>query len=176
MPQFDVQVFVSQLFWMAVFLGIIYAVLSRRAVPRMETVLEERADKIEGQLAETERIKAQTQKIQEDVDFLLQRARREANDLVTMALHEANLLTVQRRNEFNDTAKKRISASEKSMERKKEKATQEIYSMVEETTEALLEKLVALHLPRSLMESSLRSLSPQKDSADSQKEGGTYVS
>lgn len=59
MPQLDISTFVPQIFWLAVSFVILYVLMSRVALPRMTAILEMRAGRIEGDLKEARRLKAE---------------------------------------------------------------------------------------------------------------------
>jgi F-type H+-transporting ATPase subunit b len=50
MPQFDPTWFVSQIFWLAIVLGVLYWLMSKHAIPRVQAALEARAERIQGDL------------------------------------------------------------------------------------------------------------------------------
>lgn len=59
MPQFDfANVFVPQLFWLAVFFSVLYFGIVRPTLPKLGRVMDERTGKIEGDLAQAQAAKA----------------------------------------------------------------------------------------------------------------------
>ncbi len=59
-PPFDPRTFASQLFWLAVSFGALYFLMARVALPRIGEVIEERRDRIQRDLDEAVRLKAET--------------------------------------------------------------------------------------------------------------------
>src|SRR3954454_5910529 len=59
-PPFDKTTFASQLLWFAVFFVALYVIISRFAIPRIGGIVEARAERIEGDLAEANRLKEQS--------------------------------------------------------------------------------------------------------------------
>ncbi|MGE0230321.1 MAG: F0F1 ATP synthase subunit B [Flavobacteriaceae bacterium] len=59
-PPFDPSTFASQIFWLAISFGLFYYLMSRVALPRLAQILEGRQDRIATDLAEAERLKAET--------------------------------------------------------------------------------------------------------------------
>ncbi len=78
MPQLDFDAFPNQIFWMVVALLIIYFVISKIALPRIGSVLEERHDTISGYIAQAADFKAQAEQAEADYNAALAEARSEA--------------------------------------------------------------------------------------------------
>jgi F-type H+-transporting ATPase subunit b len=61
-PPFNPATFSSQLIWLAITFGALYAVMKRVALPRIAEVIEERRDRIQRDLEAAERLKGETDK------------------------------------------------------------------------------------------------------------------
>jgi F-type H+-transporting ATPase subunit b len=61
-PPFDTTTFASQLLWFAIAFGALYLLMSRVALPQIGSILDKRRSRIEGDLAEAERLKGETDK------------------------------------------------------------------------------------------------------------------
>ena len=59
-PAFDTKYYGGQLLWLAIAFGLLYYVMSKYAVPRIREILETRSDRIADDLAEAQRLKAET--------------------------------------------------------------------------------------------------------------------
>ncbi len=82
MPQLDFSTYPNQFFWLAVALVLIYLILSRIALPRIESVLAERQGTITGDLAAAEELKQKAVEAEEAYNKALADARAEANRIV----------------------------------------------------------------------------------------------
>jgi F-type H+-transporting ATPase subunit b len=60
-PPMDTSTFPSQIFWLVIFFGLLYLLMSRVALPRLEAILEKRAIRIEGDLARAQALKDETE-------------------------------------------------------------------------------------------------------------------
>ena len=60
-PPFDKSTFGPQLLWLALTFGFLYYMLSRRLLPRLDNVLEDRASGIRDDLASAEKLKGETE-------------------------------------------------------------------------------------------------------------------
>lgn len=60
-PPLDTSTFPSQLFWLVIFFGALYLLMSRVALPRLGAILDGRTAKIEGDLARAQKLKDETE-------------------------------------------------------------------------------------------------------------------
>lgn len=88
MPQLDFSTFPNQIFWLLVTLVLIYLVLSRVALPRIASVLSERAGTITHDLAAAEEFKQRAVEAEAAYDKALADARAEAGRIVATAKAE----------------------------------------------------------------------------------------
>ena len=56
MPQLEVSTYISQIFWLIVSFGLLYYLLSRKALPKVAEILETRADRVRSDLDEAQRL------------------------------------------------------------------------------------------------------------------------
>ena len=73
--------FAPQLIWLALTFGLIYLVLKRVVLPRVGEVIEERSDRIKRDLAQAEKLKADTQKALGNYEQALSDARAKAGTI-----------------------------------------------------------------------------------------------
>jgi len=50
MPQLDLSTFPSQIFWLAVFFVVLYLLMAKLAIPKIERVIDERRNRVENDL------------------------------------------------------------------------------------------------------------------------------
>jgi F-type H+-transporting ATPase subunit b len=60
-PPMDATTFPSQIFWLVIFFGLLYLLMSRVALPKMGSILEKRAARIEGDLARAQALQGETE-------------------------------------------------------------------------------------------------------------------
>ena len=88
MPQLDFSTFPNQIFWLVVTLVVIYFVLSRIALPRIEGILAERTGAITNDVAKAEELRAQAVAAEEAYNQALADARAEAQRIAAEARAE----------------------------------------------------------------------------------------
>ena len=82
MPQLDITTFPNQIFWLAVTLVVIYLILSRIVLPRIEGILAERQGTITNDLSAAEELKQKAVAAEEAYNKALADARSEASKIV----------------------------------------------------------------------------------------------
>ena len=82
MPQLDFATFPNQIFWLVVTLIVIYLILSRVALPRISSVLAERAGTITNDLAAAEELKQRAVQAEAAYEKALADARAQANRII----------------------------------------------------------------------------------------------
>jgi len=104
MPQFDPTYFAAQLFWLVIIFTVLYLVLSRMVLPRIGGVLQERADRIAGDLAKAEQLQNEAERVRASMEQALAEARAKARDDLAAVADQAE----------HDAAKAIAEAQEKS--------------------------------------------------------------
>ncbi len=77
-PPFDPSGFAGQLLWLAISFGVLYLLMSRIALPQIGSIIETRRARIEGDLAEAERLRKETEKAAAAYEAALAEARKNA--------------------------------------------------------------------------------------------------
>ena len=88
MPQLNFEWFPNQIFWLVVTLVVVYLILSRVALPRIASVLSDRANAISNDLSQAEALKQQAVEAEEAYNKALAEARAEAGRIVAEAKAE----------------------------------------------------------------------------------------
>jgi F-type H+-transporting ATPase subunit b len=78
-PPLDPGTFAPQLVWLALTFGLLYLILKRVALPRVGEVIEERADRVKRDLAQAEKLKAETAAALAEYEQALAEARTKSN-------------------------------------------------------------------------------------------------
>lgn len=78
MPQLDISTFLPQVFWLLITFSALYILMARFALPRVGEILEERQNRLDGDLEQAEKYKADSEKLEADYDRLTAKARAEA--------------------------------------------------------------------------------------------------
>lgn len=141
-PPFDPSTFAPQLVWLALSFGALYLIMSRLALPRVASVLAERRERIQRDLAEAERLKAETDAALAAYEKSLADARGKAQGLAKDMRDKvaADLDRERRRVDEANTAK--LAETEARIADTKSKALANVDQIAAETAGAIVERLI----------------------------------
>lgn len=89
LPQLDTATWSSQLFWLVVLFGAGYLVMAKVVTPRIGTVIEQRRNKLNGDLEKARNASTEAAKIRADYENVLEKARSDAAEHAKQAAAEA---------------------------------------------------------------------------------------
>lgn len=141
-PPFDPAHFAPQLFWLVLTFVTLYLVMSRKALPRISDVLEERANRIKRDLDAAERLKGETDKALATYEQALADAKSRAGAIAkdTRAQLAAD---VEREKAAADTQMNaKVAEAETRIAATKTKALASVNDIAAETAKAVVAKLI----------------------------------
>jgi len=141
-PPFDPATFASQLFWLVIFFGGLYLLMSRVALPRVGSILEERSAKIAGDLAEAARAKEASDAAIAAHEQSLGEARQNAHAIAQKARDEGKAEIAADRNRIESELNARLAAAEAEIAKVKERALSEVDTIARDAVETIVEVLV----------------------------------
>lgn len=140
-PPFDSRTFTSQLFWLFLSFGTIYLLMSRVALPRVASVLDERRETIESKLRAAEEAQKQAEAAAAAQEAALTKARANAQAIAQEAkAASAKEIDARRHAVEHDLAQKMIAA-EKAIAETKAKAMENVGDIAREAAGAIVEQL-----------------------------------
>jgi F-type H+-transporting ATPase subunit b len=140
-PPFDASTFGAQVLWLLICFGVLYVVVARAVQPRMRGILAARRDKIDGDLAEADRLRQATDKAIADYEAALAAARAKAHGIAeeTRSANKAEL-EGKRAGVEADLAHK-LGLAETSIGSAKTEALGKVDEIAADTAAALVERL-----------------------------------
>ena len=140
-PPFDASTFASQILWLVICFGALYLIISRVAIPRIGGIIDTRRDKVEGDLAEADRLRQETDKAIADYEAALAAARQKAHGIAeeTRAGVKADL-DAKRAKVEGELAQK-VSAAEAGIQSSKQEALGHVDEIAADTAAALVTRL-----------------------------------
>ncbi|MGE0626192.1 MAG: F0F1 ATP synthase subunit B' [Hyphomicrobiaceae bacterium] len=141
LPQLNPDDFSPQLIWLAITFTLLFVLLSKVVLPNVGGVLEERAQRIQRDLDEAERMKLETEKALSNYESSLSAARQRAG-LIAKDIRDKLAAEVDaERGKVEAQIAARVAEAEKSITDTKTRAMAEVGQIATETTEAIVSQL-----------------------------------
>jgi F-type H+-transporting ATPase subunit b len=147
-PPFDPQTFASQLFWLALTFIALYVLMSRIALPRVGSILEERRRHIEAALADAQRTKDESAAASAAHEKALAEARERAHTLANATREKAAAAAEARRKSVDAELRARIAEAEKAIAASRSAAMTRVHDIASDAAAAIVERLTGAAAPR----------------------------
>lgn len=141
-PPFDATTFPSQLLWLAITFAALYFIMKKVALPRIGEILEERRDRIEGDLAEAERLRQKTDQAIASYEAALAEARSNAHGIAEAARAENKEKLDAARAKVEANLTKKVAEAETRIAATKAEALGSVDEIATETAQAVVAQLV----------------------------------
>jgi len=143
-PPFDAHTFPSQLLWLALTFIALYLLMSRVALPRVGSILEDRRKHIEGDLGEAHRLKGESDAAIAAHEKALAEARGRAQALANETREKAAAAAEARRKQVDAQLGTRIADAEKSIAKTRSAAMANVHGIASDTAGAIVERLTGI--------------------------------
>jgi F-type H+-transporting ATPase subunit b len=141
-PPFNPQTFASQLVWLVIAFVVLYALMSRLALPRIARIIETRAAAIKGDLAEAEKLKTQSEEAVAAYEKALADARNRAQALANETRNKQAAEAEASRKALEDQLNARLAESEKTIAATKASAMSNVKGIATDAARAIVEQLI----------------------------------
>ncbi len=122
LPQLNPANFPTQIFWLALSFGVLYYLLSKKALPRVAEVLDARQERISRDLAKAAQLKDEAEAVLAQVETSLAGARAEALTLIGQASADIEANNQARQSVLSADLAERLRQAEASIATAKEQA------------------------------------------------------
>ncbi len=143
-PPFDKQTFPSQLLWLALTFVALYLITSRIALPRMDSILQRRRTRIEGDVAEAQRLKGESDAAIAAYENGLAAARARAQSVINESRQRQAGEAEAARKTLDATLNARIAEAERGIEQTKSAAMTNVRGIAIEAAAAIVERLIGI--------------------------------
>ena len=149
MPQIEQLpvIFFSQLFWLLVVFGIIYFVIGRGMVPKIQSVVDDRDRKIAEDLAAAQKAREHADVAEEAYRERIDAGRSEALKVAQEAKHRAALETEEKLKAIDEQIGARVAEAETRIRAAAEDARRELEPVAAEAASELVGKLTGHSVP-----------------------------
>jgi F-type H+-transporting ATPase subunit b len=142
MPQFDFSTVPSQVFWLVIAFALMYVLVGRLAFPKIERVVEARAEKIGRDLAEADELRKQADQALQSYRAALKSAHDQSVAATNQATQAAQEEAAKRLKEEDARIAARIDQAVAEIDRKRAEAVTHLKEIATDVTADLVEKLV----------------------------------
>lgn len=141
-PPLDATTYPSQLLWLAITFAILFFVLKKIALPRIGEIIEERRDRIEGDLAEAERLRQKTDQAIASYEAALADARANAHKIAENAREENKAKLDAARAKVEANLSKKVAEAETRIAATKAEALGHVDEIAADTAQAVVAQLM----------------------------------
>lgn len=140
-PPFNSATFAGQLFWLAIFFGLMLVLMSKVVLPRLRNILEGRAERIEGDLAEARRLKGETDSAISAYEKTLADARAEGHRIAAEMHEKVSNEAEAHRKSLEGDLNAKLEASERQIADTKASALGNVRGIAVDAAAAIVERL-----------------------------------
>jgi F-type H+-transporting ATPase subunit b len=140
-PPFDGTTFASQLIWIALTFGVLYLLMSRVTLPRIEGVLKNRHSKIAGDLAEAQRLRTESEEAMQAYEKALHDARANAQAIGQKTREDSAAEFDTRRKALEADLNAKIASAEETIRTSTAAAMTSVRGIAADAATAIVERL-----------------------------------
>ena len=141
-PPFAKETFASQLVWLAITFVALYLLISRIAVPRIGGILEERTKRVEGDFADAQRAKEESEAALAAYEKALADARSRAQAIGTEIRDKVHAEAEEKRKALEAKLNAQLAEAEKAIAGTKSAAMTNVRGIAVDAASAIVERLV----------------------------------
>ncbi len=140
-PPFDPDYFVPQLVWLVITFGALYFLMSRLALPRVAGIIENRRERIAGDLSKATELNEQAEAAQTEYEQALADARAKAHTIANETRDKMKAEADELRADSDAKLDEQLAAAETRISATKEKALANVRDVAAEAAAAIVEQL-----------------------------------
>ncbi|MFO1122654.1 MAG: F0F1 ATP synthase subunit B [Hyphomicrobiales bacterium] len=148
-PPLDATTFPSQIFWLVVFFALLYLLMSKVALPRVERILHTRSQKIEGDLARAQALKEETESAIKAYEKALTDARAKATGIGQDARGKLMAEVEAERSNLEAALSKKLAEAEALIGKSRDKAMAEVDGMAADTAAEIVAALTGAKVTKT---------------------------
>lgn len=158
LPQLDPSSFPTQIFWLVVIFTGIYIFYSKKSLPEISRVVEDRKERIQNDLDSAEKIREEVENVQAAYEEKLQEARSKASEMYKEAEATIKKNAEIAQKEFQEKSSHEIMAMEKRLEKSLEAAKEDMDSLAAEIAIEAAEKIIGVRASEKDVKDALKNL------------------
>lgn len=144
MPQLDFSTFPTQWIWLAITFIAMYVIMAKTALPRIGQVLEERQDRIDGNLEMAAQLKQEAEEAADTYEQGLTEARAESQTIIRQVTDELSADSAKHLSALGDDLAGKVADAEKGIAKAREAALGNVRELAAEIAKEAAGKLAGL--------------------------------
>ena len=141
-PPFNKETFASQLVWFVIFFIALYVLIGRFAIPRIGGIIEARRGRVEGDLAEANKLRDQSDAALKAYEKSLADARNRAQTLANETRDKLNAEAEEARKKLESHLNSKLAEAEKTIAATKTAAMANVRGIAIDTASAIVQRLI----------------------------------
>lgn len=158
MPQLDPTYFASQIFWLAITFGFLYLVFARKVLPTVSEVLENRQNKLTGELERAEALKNEAEEARKTYEVALAEARFKAGETLKDMHGKVATMQDERKTKLDESLGRQMAEAETRIKKTRQKALSDMEEVAIGVTQKIVEKLLDKQVDEKAVRQSLNTL------------------
>ena len=151
LPQLDISTWPTQIFWLVVSFVLAYLLFSRLVTPRIGLVLEERASRINEDIAKAREAEAAARQTEADYQADLEKARAEASAQASQAMAEASKTAAKAEAELAKKLARKVKTAEDKLAKLRAEAMAGLDNVAAEAASLAVEQLAGIKPAKTLV-------------------------
>jgi F-type H+-transporting ATPase subunit b len=157
-PPFDSTYFPSQLLWLAISFGLLYWLMSRVALPRIQGILADRQAAIARDLDEASQLRAKADAAAADYEQALTDAKAKAQDLAKATHEKLTAEADAKRRTLESELQNKLTAAEAQITATKAKAMTNVAGIARQATANIVEKILGRPVDQGLVDKAVETV------------------
>jgi F-type H+-transporting ATPase subunit b len=142
LPQFDPSSWPSQLFWLAIFFGVLYSLMAGYFLPRIGGTIEERRDRVADDLDQAAEFRQQAEEAEKGYNQALADATAKAQAIAAETRERLSAEIAELAAEADENSAASLARAEAQIAAMKAEASQKVREAAVETTRAIIAALI----------------------------------
>ena len=149
MPQLDPEFWAAQVFWLILIFSILYLVIWKIFLPKINYSIENRKSRIVNDLDEAQKLKESAEKKLKEYNKIIENSKQEAKKIIEDERKKFDQDIENKKKDFNNQIEKEITAVEKEIKDLKKTSLSNISKIASETSAELMKKIINTEVNKS---------------------------
>lgn len=144
LPQLDPTWYASQIFWLVLTFASLYLIFSRKILPELSSTIEDRRQRIDGDLEQAETLRDEAEKVHLAYETILEEARNKSSDVFLKTEQKMKDQTSAKLDAFRETSLTETQKAEANVAKTKKAAMKDMDLIAAEIAAQAAEKIIGI--------------------------------